>query len=422
MSGPSSSRDLVCVDGLADRKLRLFQFLHSLGKTNELKESTNKIINHLDQIDFSCRNQQQISQEIVCLMNKNWEKMEAIKKQFAKSKGIKNDINFDSIAEGIIKEKPTLEETTENLEILQYGLEETYSKQKTLEQKFIEKREGLCSIAALLDELEDINTEETDQEEANNEEADKEGTKPEVVELNDSLVSKDKGDTVSGARKRKRKRELERMRLWRKSIKQKSTLEINELIQQQQIFIDSDNIANTDLKYILSKNILHKFILISEMQIDVTGHIYGISSSYDPGIKEICCIFIPNKWAIYQFNVYSFDQISQHQFKNYEFFGWIHTKTSNDSSELSHNDRFFHTNFVHQSQQGQQQDQRVFVSCNFTPDSVSLSAFRLTSIGYEWGRIANAGKSSKLKMYSPSHYEKVLLLVPDFQNNNVCYR
>ena len=58
-----------------------------------------------------------------------------------------------------------------------------------------------------------------------------------MVELNDSLVSKDnKGDTVSGARKRKRKRELvlkninsqknlifqERMRLWRKSIKKKS--------------------------------------------------------------------------------------------------------------------------------------------------------------------------------------------------------
>ncbi|CAK5074759.1 unnamed protein product [Meloidogyne enterolobii] len=420
MSEPSSSSSLVSVDVTADGKLRLFQMLHSLGKSDDLKESTTKIINHLDQIDFSCRNQQQISQEIVCLMNKNWEKMEAIKKQFAKSKGIKNDVNFDSIAEGI---KPTLEETTENLEILQYGLEETYSKQKTLEQK---KREGLCSIAALLDELKDINTEETEQEEANNEEADKEGTKPEVVELNDSPSKDNKGATISGARKRKRKRELERMRLWRKSIKQKSTLEINELIQQQQIFIDSNNIANTDLKYILSKNILHKFLLISEMQIDVTGHIYGLSSSYDPGIKEICCIFIPNKWAIYQFNVYSFDQISQHQFKNYEFFGWIHTKASNDSSELSHNDRFFHTNFVHQSQQGQQHtkasnEQRVFVSCNFTPDSVSLSAFRLTSIGYEWGRIANAGKSSKLKMYSPSHYEKVLLLVPDFQNNNVCY-
>uniref|UniRef100_A0A915MK05 Uncharacterized protein n=1 Tax=Meloidogyne javanica TaxID=6303 RepID=A0A915MK05_MELJA len=194
----------VSVDVTADGKLRLFQFLHSLGKSNDLKESTNKIINHLDQIDFSCRNQQQISQEIVCLMNKNWEKMEAIKKQFAKSKGSKNDINFDSIAEGIIKEKPTLENTTKSLKTLHDDLEEAYFKQKTLEQKLIEKRESLCSIAALLDELDDINTEETDQEEANNEEADKDGTKPEVVELNDSLVSKDnKGDTVSGARKRK---------------------------------------------------------------------------------------------------------------------------------------------------------------------------------------------------------------------------
>ncbi|CAK5086313.1 unnamed protein product [Meloidogyne enterolobii] len=318
MSGPSSSSSLVSVDVTADGKLRLFQMLHSLGKSDDLKESTNKIINHLDQIDFSCRNQQQISQEIVCLMNKNWEKMEAIKKQFVKFKGIKNDLNFDSIAEGI-KEKPTLEETTENLEILQYGLEETYSKQKTLEQKFIEKREGLCSIAALLDELEDLNTEETDQEEAN-----KEGTKPKVVELNDSLVSKDNEvATVNEiSNKRKRKRDSEKMRHWRRSMKQKSKLELVELIQQQQMFIDSDNIANTDLKYILSKNILHKFIFISEMQVEVTGHIYGISSTYDPGIKEICCIFIPNKWAIYQFGVYGFDEISQHQFKNYEFFGW----------------------------------------------------------------------------------------------------
>jgi len=68
-------------------------------------------------------------------MNKNGEKMESIKKQFAKSKGSKNDINFDSIAEGIIKEKPTLENTTKSLKTLHDELEEAYSKQKTLEQK-----------------------------------------------------------------------------------------------------------------------------------------------------------------------------------------------------------------------------------------------------------------------------------------------
>jgi len=69
-------------------------------------------------------------------MNKNGEKMESIKKQFAKSKGIKNDINFDSIAEGIIKEKPTLEETTKSLKTLQDELEEAYSSRKHWNRKY----------------------------------------------------------------------------------------------------------------------------------------------------------------------------------------------------------------------------------------------------------------------------------------------
>jgi len=38
MSEPCGSRDLVSVDVTADGKLRLFQFLHSLGKSNDLKE------------------------------------------------------------------------------------------------------------------------------------------------------------------------------------------------------------------------------------------------------------------------------------------------------------------------------------------------------------------------------------------------
>ncbi|KAL7069756.1 hypothetical protein ACQ4LE_011148 [Meloidogyne hapla] len=165
-------------DGTGDdrRILHLFQLINGLGKSNDPKSITNKIIILLDQIEFSFRKQQQISQvinsesenyeklyeEIGVLLNKNQEKMEEVKKQFAEAKQIrKNQQEYDNIAK-MIKEKPSRAETTKKLKILQDELEEAYSKQKTLEQRLIEKRESICTLAALLDELDEPNKEQVE--------------------------------------------------------------------------------------------------------------------------------------------------------------------------------------------------------------------------------------------------------------------
>ena len=49
---------------------------------------------------------------------------------------------------------------------------------------------------------------------------------------------------------------------------------------------------------------------------------------------------------------------------------------------------------------------------SFTPGSCSLTAYKLTPSGYEWGR-QNTDKGNNPKGYLPSHYERVQMLLSD---------
>ena len=49
---------------------------------------------------------------------------------------------------------------------------------------------------------------------------------------------------------------------------------------------------------------------------------------------------------------------------------------------------------------------------SFTPGSCSLTAYKLTPSGYEWGR-TNKNTSNNPHGYLPSHYEKVQMLLSD---------
>lgn len=51
-------------------------------------------------------------------------------------------------------------------------------------------------------------------------------------------------------------------------------------------------------------------------------------------------------------------------------------------------------------------------SCSFTPGSCTLTAYKLTPSGYEWGR-QNTDKGNNPKGYLPSHYERVQMLLSD---------
>lgn len=54
----------------------------------------------------------------------------------------------------------------------------------------------------------------------------------------------------------------------------------------------------------------------------------------------------------------------------------------------------------------------VVITASFTPGSCSLTAYKLTPGGYEWGR-TNKGDLANPVGYSPNHYEKVQMLLSD---------
>lgn len=90
--------------------------------------------------------------------------------------------------------------------------------------------------------------------------------------------------------------------------------------------------------------------------------------------------------------------------------GWIHTQP-NELPQLSPQDVTTHARVMadNSSWDG---EKTVIITCSFTPGSCSLTAYKLTPSGYEWGR-QNTDKGNNPKGYLPSHYEKVQMLLSD---------
>ena len=70
-----------------------------------------------------------------------------------------------------------------------------------------------------------------------------------------------------------------------------------------------------------------------------------------------------------------------------------------------------HANML-QSHKSWDGERCIMMTCSFTPGSCSLTAYRLTPSGYEWGR-QNKDTSGNPVGYLPTHYEKVQMLLSD---------
>ena len=74
--------------------------------------------------------------------------------------------------------------------------------------------------------------------------------------------------------------------------------------------------------------------------------------------------------------------------------GWIHTQP-NELPQLSPQDITSHAKIMneHASWDG---EKTIIITCSFTPGSVSLTAYKLTPTGYDWGR-SNTDKGNNPK-------------------------
>ncbi|VDM33985.1 unnamed protein product [Hydatigera taeniaeformis] len=181
----------------------------------------------------------------------------------------------------------------------------------------------------------------------------------------------------------------------------------NLYLRTNNIYVSSDDIKENGYTYILPKNVLKKFITISDLRAQICGYLYGISPPDNNQIKEIRCIVMPPQWGTHQ-TVHVPEGLPQDEYlREMEPLGWIHTQP-NELPQLSPQDVTTHAKLFAEHDG----ERTIVITCSFTPGSVSLCAYKLTPGGYEWGR-QNTDKGNNPKGYLPSHYERVQMLLSD---------
>ena len=181
-------------------------------------------------------------------------------------------------------------------------------------------------------------------------------------------------------------------------------------LRTNHIYVSSDDIKETGYTYILPKNILKKFITISDLRCQISGYLYGVSPPDNPQVKEIRCIVMVPQLGTHQ-AVQLPNMLPQHEYlKEMEPLGWVHTQP-NELPQLSPQDVSIHAKIMSENM-AWDGEKTIIITCSFTPGSVSLTAFKLTPSGFEWGK-QNTEKSNNPKGYLPSHYEKVQMLLSD---------
>lgn len=61
-------------------------------------------------------------------------------------------------------------------------------------------------------------------------------------------------------------------------------------LRTNHIYVNSDDIKESGYTYVLPKNVLKRFICISDLRIQIAGYMYGVSPPDNPFVKEIRAI------------------------------------------------------------------------------------------------------------------------------------
>lgn len=181
-------------------------------------------------------------------------------------------------------------------------------------------------------------------------------------------------------------------------------------LRTNHIYVSSEEISDSGFTYVLPKNILSKFITISDLRTQVAGYLYGVSPPDNAQVKEVRCIVLVPQIGTHQ-SVSLPRRLPDHEYlADLEPLGWLHTQPS-ELPQLPAQDVIMHSRIMSDNQSWDG-EKSIIITCSFTPGSCSLTAYKLTPNGYEWGR-TNRDIGASAQGYSPSHYERVQMLLSD---------
>jgi len=182
------------------------------------------------------------------------------------------------------------------------------------------------------------------------------------------------------------------------------------------IFVSSDNVKETGFTYVVPKNILKKFICISDLRTQIGGFIYGVSPPDNAQVKEIRAIVMPPQYGSHttvNIPLNSVPHTDNAYLQDMEPLGWIHTRPA-ELPGLPPQDVIQHSKLMANEDHGWDPSKVITITCSFTPGSCTLTAYRITPSGYDWGKQnRNKDLNAQFKNYLPSYYEKIQMLLSD---------
>ncbi|KAJ1921385.1 pre-mRNA-splicing factor 8 [Mycoemilia scoparia] len=192
----------------------------------------------------------------------------------------------------------------------------------------------------------------------------------------------------------------------------------NLALRTQHLYVSSDNIQESGYTYVLPKNVLKRFITISDLRTQIAAYIYGVSPPDNPQVKEIRALVMVPQLGTHQ-KVAMPTQMPEHDFLDQlEPLGWIHSMP-NELAQLSPQSVATHARLLHNTSKLKNKlgkwdgEKSVVITCAFTPGSCSMTAYKLTPNGYEWGLANQETSSLNPEGYSPACYERVQMLLSD---------
>merc|ERR1719158_202753 len=181
-------------------------------------------------------------------------------------------------------------------------------------------------------------------------------------------------------------------------------------LRTNHLYVNSEDIRESGYTYVMPKNILKTFICISDLRTQIAAYLYGISPPDNPQVKEIRCMVIVPQVGTHQ-SVTVPNNLPEHEYlKDLEPLGWIHTQP-NEQPHLQPADITFHAKILADNKSWIA-DQTIIATCSFTPGSCSLTAYKLTPQGFQWGK-SNKDVGPNPAGYLPTHAEKVQMLLSD---------
>jgi pre-mRNA-processing factor 8 len=177
------------------------------------------------------------------------------------------------------------------------------------------------------------------------------------------------------------------------------------------IYVNSEDISEAGYTYVMPKNLLKKFVCIADLRTQVAGYMYGVSPQDNPQVKEIRCIVMPPQWGNHQL-VNLPNSLPEHDYLgDLEPLGWLHTQP-HESIQMAPGDVAAHAKML-ENFKTWDGERCIVMTVAFTPGSVSLTAFKLTPQGYEWGRANTDAATNPGSGFTPACYEKVQMLLSD---------